>query len=419
MKFSIIKVGLAAVFAVMLISPVYAGGHKQSQKTDKVEVSGTEAKIIDILLRKGIITSSEAKGLKGDLIAEKQKEKAEMAKSIEEKTKTMFKVPQIGTDKMKLSGFIKFRNSNYWGHKTDRSTITSGKQNYDTFSIGSSFLSLKGEAADDWNYGIGIDPNSLSNNSHLRDMWIQYTDLPYGIKIKAGQFKVPFSEEHLTPTTKLDTIQKAEVVASLCSFRDIGVQISGDTLDKKVNYALGVFNGNNINTTDNNDQKDIIGRVVVSPFKGDGGSLDGLSFGVSAQGGRQPNSTSGGIAYAGDRTRVGGLIKYVGKAADKNFKLQSEYIYQSRDQQDTGACYKSQGWYVLTTYDLTDKWQPVYKYEVYDPDEKATGDKRKTNTLGINYFFNKHTKLQLNYRNLKYPNSKGGNELLSELTIQF
>lgn len=402
MKFDL-KIGLVGILIAMLVATAYAEG--------EVKTQGVEAKIINLLQRKGIITASEAEELKKELITEKQKEKAEVAKSIEDKTQASFKVPQIGSDKMKIGGMIKFRNSHYRGHKEDRTTTSSGKKDYDTFSISDDSLDIEGEIADDWNYGISLTMNAQDNGSNLRDIWMQHTGFPY-VAITAGQFNVPFREG-------VDTIEEVEVVDSITPERDIGVAISGDILDERIAYALGVFNGNGINTTDNNDQKDIIGRVVVSPFKGNDGILDGLSMGVSAQGGRQPNETSGGITYGGDRTRIGGLLKYEGSIADKGFKLQGEYIQQKRDRDDQKADIASDGWYAQASYELSPKWWSVYQYGVYDPSGKSSGDIRRTNTVGVKYTFNEYTSIQMDYRTLEYPNSKDGQELLTELTLEF
>ena len=106
------------------------------------------------------------------------------------------------------------------------------------------------------------------------------------------RFTVCCNNSHVSFREGVDTIEEVEVVDSITPERDIGVAISGDILDEKITYALGVFNGNGINTSDDNDQKDIIGRVVVSPFKGSNGVLEGLSMGVSVQGGRQPNGVT-------------------------------------------------------------------------------------------------------------------------------
>ncbi|MBU1853672.1 MAG: OprO/OprP family phosphate-selective porin, partial [Candidatus Omnitrophica bacterium] len=284
-------------------------------------------------------------------------------------------------------------------------------KDYDTFKVPDDSLDIEGEITDDWNYGISLTMNEQDNGSNLRDIWMQWTGLPYAA-ITAGQFNVPFREG-------VDTIEEVEVVDSITPERDIGVAISGDILDEKITYALGVFNGNGINTSDDNDQKDIIGRVVVSPFKGSNGVLEGLSMGVSVQGGRQPNETSEGITYGGDRTRIGGLLKYEGNIANRGFKLQGEYIQQKRDRDDQKADISSNGWYAQATYELSPKWWSVYQYGVYNPNGKSSNDIRRTSTVGIKYTFNEYTSIQMDYRTLEYPNSKNGQELLTELTLEF
>jgi len=109
-------------------------------------------------------------------------------------------------------------------------------------------------------------------------------------------------------------------------------------------------------------------------------------------------------------TNLSGLFKYERSIADKGFKLQGEYIQQKRDRDDQKADISSDGWYAQATYELTPKWLSVYKYEMYNPSGKSSGDTRRINTVGIKYTFNEYTSIQMDYRAKKYPNSKDGQD---------
>ena len=58
------------------------------------------------------------------------------------------------------------------------------------------------------------------------------------------------------------------------SGRDMGLLIYGDLFGKLVNYNLALMNGQGINLKDKNNQKDIVGSLMVHP-------LDWLSVGGS------------------------------------------------------------------------------------------------------------------------------------------
>ncbi|KPK45527.1 MAG: hypothetical protein AMK74_03125 [Nitrospira bacterium SM23_35] len=56
------------------------------------------------------------------------------------------------------------------------------------------------------------------------------------------------------------------------------------------------------------------------------------------------------------------------------------------------------GWYVQGGYNfIPDKIQAIVKYESYDADRDIQGDRIDIITLGLNWFFSKMTKLQINY----------------------
>ena len=63
------------------------------------------------------------------------------------------------------------------------------------------------------------------------------------------------------------------VVSLLVPNRDVGFQAQGDLAGGKFTYAGGIFNGNPpdgtnaITDVDNNNGKDLAGRVVVMPFR--------------------------------------------------------------------------------------------------------------------------------------------------------
>lgn len=303
---------------------------------------------------------------------------------------------KIGHGDLKLHGYLQ---GFYAWHEHD-----SGD---DTFDIRRAFLILDGNISENIDYRVLIDAAASSNI--LRDAYIKYKHFPYA-NIKAGQFKIPFSEEWLTSSSTIDTIQRARVVTALSYDRDIGVMLEGKLYDDKFYYATGVFNGAGRNTSDNNENKDFIGRVVFSPFKGSKNLLDDLSFGASYQIGSQPEIGTN----KGNRNRYGSLFKY---KYDK-FKFQGEYIFQEQEQTDRSGI-DSDGWYAMATYRFIPDFQGVLKYEQYDPNRDVPKDREDIITVGCDWYLNEYTKLQANYRYKDEQTEEANDEFLLQAQVKF
>src|SRR5258705_12826863 len=119
------------------------------------------------------------------------------------------------------------------------------------------------------------------------DDYISYKATDF-LKITAGQFLIPFSEESLTPDRSLETVDRSQVVSALVARkgdisnglvesignqngRDVGLMVNGSLIKIEnrhvVDYWLALVNGAGINTLDNNSAEDIGGRRIFHPFK--------------------------------------------------------------------------------------------------------------------------------------------------------
>jgi len=105
---------------------------------------------------------------------------------------------------------------------------------------------------------------------NLRDAWINY-DFDNGIEIKAGQFKVPFNLGELIPDSKQQFIDRSQTDDALSYSRDVGLDIHGRVIDKKLEYHAYVFNeGLNSNKFNKNNEF-LFGARVGYNFLGDHG----------------------------------------------------------------------------------------------------------------------------------------------------
>lgn len=107
--------------------------------------------------------------------------------------------------------------------------------------------------------------------------------------LRAGKQKPPLGQERLLSATDILFIERA-LPTALVPNRDVGLQAYGD-LAPWLAYNLGVFNGvidGGSGDTDAADSKDVVGRVVFSPFKVNTRSpLQTLLVGVGASRGRE------------------------------------------------------------------------------------------------------------------------------------
>ncbi|SDK76756.1 phosphate-selective porin OprO and OprP [Catalinimonas alkaloidigena] len=101
--------------------------------------------------------------------------------------------------------------------------------------------------------------------AELDQAFVESRHLPY-VRVRAGQFKEPFSQSRLLSSLQLDLMERPMVVNALTPTSDIGLMAFGDVLGGSLEYAVGVFNGRPFNQPENNRAKDVVGRLVARPF---------------------------------------------------------------------------------------------------------------------------------------------------------
>lgn len=120
-----------------------------------------------------------------------------------------------------------------------------------------------------------------------------YADLRVhrSFRVRAGQFKVPFSLEQLTSAYDLDFVSRSSVVGDLAPGRDIGVMAHGRVADQAVKYEVGVFRFGKsaglpaLTATDLpalTADRTLAARVTVAPLRdGNSRGSDELELGVA------------------------------------------------------------------------------------------------------------------------------------------
>lgn len=264
----------------------------------------------------------------------------------------------------------------------------------DAFDIRRARLDIKGNLTPFFGYRLQTE---LAGSPKLLDAYGEIKIKDY-LNVTIGQFKIPFSLENLASASKLELIDRSQVVEALVARgkdvignqngRDIGIQVGGTLIKNKgvslLEYRLGVFNGSGINVADTaNEAKDIGGRLITNPLKG-------LSFGVSYYNGwaKAIQPTTDYLGRSQVRNRFGLEASYT----TTRLTLKGEYI-QGQDG-DT----KKAGWYLWAGYFIIpQKLQVIGKYDTYDPNTDQDENMASNYVIGANFNFNVWARLQAYY----------------------
>lgn len=252
----------------------------------------------------------------------------------------------------------------------------------------------------------------------IRDACMTLRFIPY-MAITVGQTKTPFGLEGVESLGVNPTILRSFTTMYLHwpFLRDIGVWAAGGWKARQypfsIDYNVCVVNGNGMNKTDNNSAKDFVGRIRVQPF------VPGLTLAACGYYGTETLENTSVVL---DPSSVGAKTTFIGASGltlDKwkfNFyfdyycpfirglNARGEYIRRELfgDVSKffpglTDATYAAQGGYGLIRYRFG-PWEPLYRFEAFDPDINVSGDVLKVHTFGVNYYFIGWTRVAVNYQ---------------------
>jgi len=270
-----------------------------------------------------------------------------------------------------------------------------------TFAFERARLGVMGNVPYDFSYYAVLELSPFMNKEvpypTLLDAFVSYTRFNW-MKVSMGSFKVPFGLETSTPCSGLYTIYRSKGTLELVSpFRDLGLMFLGGSRETKFQYAVGLLNGKGLGLRDDNHFKDIVARIGFNP-------ISNIHVGSSFKYGQALSAA--GLPDPDQRLRFGGELEL----NFQGFTIQGEYIW-AKDMGSSivgGGCSGGgevvigdkirNGGYVMAAYNLSYTIQPVIKFEYFDPDNGINNNEEYVTTVGLNYFFNDWTRLQLNYR---------------------
>jgi len=204
-------------------------------------------------------------------------------------------------------------------------------------------------------YDFRFTPDFGQGRTVIQDAYVTARFKP-GLQVTAGKYKAPVGLERIQSASDIRFVARA-FPTSLAPNRDIGLQVGGNVLGDRVNYAVSWANGSNdggssetFADVDVNDDKEWAARMFAHPFAESGiFALRGLGVGIAGTYTSQTGSTAQTLLPTyrtpaqspffryrtgttptladGDRTRIAPqFYYYVGR-----FGLLGEYTTVSQD----------------------------------------------------------------------------------------
>ena len=296
-------------------------------------------------------------------------------------------------------------------------------------------ITFNGYAQGGWSYQ---DPNGKKTNSYnlqrtllwakarITDRWsfmfmhdfssvVQeyYTDYRISndksLTFRIGQFKHSYTMENPLSPTMLELIDVySQAVLYLAGEgpdplngvnygRDMGMEVYGDLLDNHLHYELALMSGQGINRKDLNNQKDFIAKLEVKPF-------DGLRLVAS---GYLGTGCAVGTAKWNPDIHVGDNYKRNRYSVGAEYKTQAYSPAQYKEARPASIRAEwlggedgevgSRGGYVTTCIPVVDALDIVASGETYDRNTNVDGWDQTNLTVGLQYWFYKKCRLQLQY----------------------
>lgn len=321
--------------------------------------------------------------------------------------------PGGNTEWLSVGGFIQAQAETGDAPDTRFTSASAGKASNNRFYLRRARIVLGGHFAENFDIRVTAEmAGSLSSSGGMRgqlaDGFISWTKYP-ALNATVGQFKTTYGHEFLYNDLTLYAIEHALVTDVLTLGRQVGAHVSGSLLDKRLSYTAGLFNGNGVNNSANDNNRFLyLGRVTAVPLKtqlaSTGWNLR-WTFGANAYRSDDatitlPDSDTIIPSFAGRRTgygldtqlAVGPLefwFEYLNTRFTPDIPVPGAGIVKTN----------ADGWYLQAAWNIVPKkWQAFARYDTFDPDTRLADNTTDTWTLGVNYLIKgDDLKLLLNY----------------------
>jgi len=279
-------------------------------------------------------------------------------------------------------------------------------------------LSVRGTMFRPWvKYNLAVEAGRTpgEGDNKIKDAYLELGS--ERIAVRAGQYKVPFGLQALTPDWGQELVERSIAVVAFAPDRDAGVMLLGTGRAKKLGYSAGVFNGSGESRRQNNGGllwavrlwADPLGEFKLSESAVEAPPKSILHLGVAVRGGDAARGGRTGVfEEADDQTAVGLELAWKRHRAF----LAGEGFWQRDEVHNptAGPAVESLGWQVQGGYMLVARRLEVdARYAEVDPNRDTSGDRTTELRGGVNYYWKGHNlKLQSDVGRVTFePNGPG------------
>jgi phosphate-selective porin len=252
---------------------------------------------------------------------------------------------------------------------------------------------------------LRTDATANLNNGRVTDAYVEFAKSPYAT-LRAGQYKIPFGLEELTPDARLEFIERSIASAKFAPSRDLGLMLSGQFFEKKFGYQVAVFNGSGQNNPQDDRSLLYAARVVYDPlgeYKMVEGAVDNpeknqLHFGLAYRFGEVPRgfSSVGVFESPNDEQALGYEVAW----KFRRYFAMGEYFTQTNELVNptniAGPDIDANGYTAqLGVFVVPTKQEIGLRYSVVEPDESVADAKQTEYRVVYGYYWKNHNmKLQ-------------------------
>ena len=229
------------------------------------------------------------------------------------------------------------------------------------------------------------------------------------LTVRFGQFKHSYTMENPMSPTQLELVDVySQAVLYLAGEgpdplngvnygRDMGLEVYGDLANGVLHYNLGLMSGQGINRKDQNNQKDFIAKLELRPIDGFRVVASGyLGTGCAVGTAAWNPEINVGDNYKRNRYSVGAEYKtqpYTGSKYKEARPASVRAEWLGGQDGNVG----SRGGYVTTCIPVVDALDIVASGETFDRNTKVEGWDQTNLTVGLQYWFYKKCRMQLQY----------------------
>ncbi len=245
---------------------------------------------------------------------------------------------------------------------------------------------------------LKTDATNNVNNARVTDAFVEFAKLP-AATLRAGQYKVPFGLQELTPDYRQEFVDRSIVNSKFAPSRDIGLMLYGAAWEKKFGYQVGLFNGSGQNNPQEDQKQMYAARVWIDP-------LGEYKMFESANDATAKNILHIGLAYRGGEvergTATAGVFENPDNETSADFEIawrwsrlwaMGEYFVQTDKQSNptAGPDVDARGFHTQFGVMVQPQHHELaLRYAQLEPDKNVADAKQQETRLAYSWYIKSH-----------------------------